>query len=97
MPYFSLYCRLRGLDEASVRTVTEWGLKKLGLVAYSDRAAGTYSGGNKRKLSTAIALVGDPSIVFLVGWGIFNTFCRFNYERSVSYIRDVAVTFLRML
>jgi len=25
-----------------------------------------FSGGNKRKLSTAIALVGDPPIVFLV-------------------------------
>ena len=31
------------------------------------RCAGTYSGGNKRKLSTAIALIGNPSIVFLVG------------------------------
>ena len=30
------------------------------------RCAGTYSGGNKRKLSTAIALIGNPSIVFLV-------------------------------
>ena len=30
------------------------------------RAAGTYSGGNKRKLSTAIALIGKPSMVFLV-------------------------------
>ena len=32
------------------------------------RCAGTYSGGNKRKLSTAIALVGNPSIVFLVSF-----------------------------
>ena len=46
--------------------VSEWGLKKLGLLPYADRCAGTYSGGNKRKLSTAIALVGNPSIVFLV-------------------------------
>ena len=46
--------------------VSDWGLKKLGLVPYADRCAGTYSGGNKRKLSTAIALVGNPSIVFLV-------------------------------
>ncbi|XP_023327394.1 ATP-binding cassette sub-family A member 2 [Eurytemora carolleeae] len=63
--HLTLYARLRGLDEASVKRATEWGLKKLGLVAYSDRCAGTYSGGNKRKLSTAIALVGNPSIVFL--------------------------------
>ena len=32
-----LYARLRGLDEASVNRVTEWGLRKLGLAAYSDR------------------------------------------------------------
>eukprot|EP00094_Tigriopus_californicus_P002639 TCALIF_02551-PA protein Name:"Similar to Abca7 ATP-binding cassette sub-family A member 7 (Rattus norvegicus)" AED:0.06 eAED:0.06 QI:3223/1/1/1/0.88/0.92/28/283/1389 len=63
--HLRLYARLRGLDEDSVKKVADWGLKKLGLVAYSDRCAGTYSGGNKRKLSTAIALVGNPSIVFL--------------------------------
>ena len=32
-----------------------------------------HSGGNKRKLSTAIALVGNPSVVFLVG----NSNCHF--------------------
>ncbi|KAG8226834.1 hypothetical protein J437_LFUL007088 [Ladona fulva] len=41
------------------------GLKKLGLGRYADRLSGTFSGGNKRKLSTAIALVGDPPLVFL--------------------------------
>ena len=41
--------------ERNVRPVTCW----------LSRCAGTYSGGNKRKLSTAIALVGNPSIVFL--------------------------------
>ena len=45
---------------------TEWGLKRLGLTPYADRCAGTYSGGNKRKLSTAIALIGNPSLIFLV-------------------------------
>ena len=29
-----------------------------------------YSGGNKRKLSTAIALVGNPMIVFLVNYSV---------------------------
>ena len=64
--HLRLYSRLRGLDEDAVRRVADWGLKKLGLLPYADRAAGTYSGGNKRKLQTAIALVGNPSIVFLV-------------------------------
>lgn len=41
-------------------------LKKLGLLPYKNRCAGTYSGGNKRKLSTAIAFIGNPAVVFLV-------------------------------
>jgi len=35
------------------------------LTPYADRVCGSYSGGNKRKLSLAIALVGSPSVVFL--------------------------------
>ena len=41
-------------------------LRKLSLVPYKDRCAGTYSGGNRRKLSTAVSLIGDPKVVFLV-------------------------------
>ncbi len=40
-------------------------LDKLGLSTYRDVQAGTYSGGNKRKLSVAIALTGDPDLIFL--------------------------------
>lgn len=46
--------------------VADWGIRKLGLVKYVDKAAGSYSGGNMRKLSTAIALIGGPPVVFLV-------------------------------
>ena len=35
-----------------------------GLDEYKDRKCGTYSGGNKRKLSIGMALVGDPQIIF---------------------------------
>uniref|UniRef100_A0A8D3EE15 ABC transporter domain-containing protein n=1 Tax=Scophthalmus maximus TaxID=52904 RepID=A0A8D3EE15_SCOMX len=45
--------------------VAEWGIRKLGLVKYVDKSAGSYSGGNMRKLSTAIALIGGPPVVFL--------------------------------
>lgn len=41
-------------------------MKKLGLAQYSEREAGGYSGGNKRKLSTAISLIGAPPVIFLV-------------------------------
>lgn len=32
---------------------------------YKDRKCGTYSGGNKRKLCSAMALIGNPKVVFL--------------------------------
>lgn len=46
--------------------VGEWAIRKLGLVKYGEKYAGNYSGGNRRKLSTAIALIGGPPVVFLV-------------------------------
>ena len=46
--------------------VIEWALRKLALTEYADRQSGGYSGGNKRKLSTAIALIGQPPVIFLV-------------------------------
>lgn len=40
-------------------------IREMGLVEYEDKLSGTLSGGNKRKLSVAMALIGNPSIVFL--------------------------------
>lgn len=45
-------------------------MEKLELTKYADKPAGTYSGGNKRKLSTAIALIGYPAFIFLVSPGV---------------------------
>uniref|UniRef100_A0A8C2WZC7 ABC transporter domain-containing protein n=1 Tax=Cyclopterus lumpus TaxID=8103 RepID=A0A8C2WZC7_CYCLU len=63
--HLEFYARLRGVPEKEVTMVAEWGIQKLGLVKYSSKSAGTYSGGNKRKLSTAIALIGCPQVIFL--------------------------------
>uniref|UniRef100_A0A8C8RML7 ABC transporter domain-containing protein n=1 Tax=Pelusios castaneus TaxID=367368 RepID=A0A8C8RML7_9SAUR len=63
--HLEFYCRLRGIPEEETPRVAQWGISKLGLAQYADRPAGGYSGGNKRKLSTAIALLGAPSVVFL--------------------------------
>lgn len=38
---------------------------RTGLEEYADRRCGTYSGGNKRKLSTAMAFIGEPPVVLL--------------------------------
>lgn len=40
-------------------------INEVGLTLYADRPCGTYSGGNKRKLSLALALIGDPKVLFL--------------------------------
>uniref|UniRef100_A0A8C7N8Y5 P-type phospholipid transporter n=1 Tax=Oncorhynchus kisutch TaxID=8019 RepID=A0A8C7N8Y5_ONCKI len=61
-----LYARLRGVPESDISRVADWGIQKLGLSEYAGRCAGTYSGGNKRKLSTAIAMIGCPALVLLV-------------------------------
>ncbi|NXW57022.1 ABCA4 protein, partial [Eurystomus gularis] len=60
-----LYARLRGVPADEIKRVAEWGIQKLGLPMYADHLAGTYSGGNKRKLSTAIALIGCPPLILL--------------------------------
>ncbi|XP_068164948.1 phospholipid-transporting ATPase ABCA1-like [Antennarius striatus] len=63
--HLEFYARLRGVPENEVTMVAEWGIQKLGLIKYSKKSAGTYSGGNKRKLSTAMALIGCPPVIFL--------------------------------
>uniref|UniRef100_A0A3Q3XQQ9 ABC transporter domain-containing protein n=1 Tax=Mola mola TaxID=94237 RepID=A0A3Q3XQQ9_MOLML len=60
-----LYARLRGVPESEIPRVAEWGIQKLGLIEYASCRAGTYSGGNRRKLSTAIAMIGCPALVLL--------------------------------
>ncbi|XP_057706240.1 phospholipid-transporting ATPase ABCA1-like isoform X2 [Corythoichthys intestinalis] len=63
--HLELYAILRGVPGEEVCDVAEWGVRKLGLLKYADKAAGSYSGGNLRKLSTAMALIGAPPVVFL--------------------------------
>ncbi|XP_039092407.1 retinal-specific phospholipid-transporting ATPase ABCA4 [Hyaena hyaena] len=60
-----LYARLRGVPADEIERVANWSIQSLGLSLYADRLVGTYSGGNKRKLSTAIALIGCPPLVLL--------------------------------
>ncbi|XP_048742335.2 phospholipid-transporting ATPase ABCA3-like isoform X2 [Ostrea edulis] len=61
----TLYARLRGVSEREIRRVVNVLMDAVTLTEYADKLCGTYSGGNKRKLSTAIALVGDPPFLML--------------------------------
>eukprot|EP00911_Craspedida_sp_UC1_P000304 UC1_evm1s230 len=61
----SMYARLRGVPESRVRETVEDLITGLMLEKHADKRCGKYSGGNKRKLSVAIALIGNADLVFL--------------------------------
>uniref|UniRef100_A0A8C6Y5X6 ATP-binding cassette sub-family A member 2 n=1 Tax=Naja naja TaxID=35670 RepID=A0A8C6Y5X6_NAJNA len=63
--HLELYTRLRGIPWKDEEQVVKWALKKLELAKYAHKPVSTFSGGNKRKLSTAIALIGYPAFIFL--------------------------------
>lgn len=63
--HLKFYAAIKGITPDSIDEVVNVKLKEMGLIEYADRATGGYSGGNKRKLSVAMAMIGDPTIVFL--------------------------------
>ena len=60
-----MYARIKGIPEAEIASVVDSHLRNLGLKVFENKRAGTLSGGNRRKLSVAIALIAEPPIVFL--------------------------------
>jgi ATP-binding cassette subfamily A (ABC1) protein 1 len=63
--HLTLHGQLKNLPEGELRLQTEELLARLDLSKYRGRYAGALSGGNKRKLSLGIALIGDPAVVML--------------------------------
>ncbi|KAL1529554.1 hypothetical protein AB1Y20_000498 [Prymnesium parvum] len=61
----AMYLRLRRVPSAAIDEETRALLEELDLVALADRMVATFSGGNKRKLSAAIALTGEPRLLLL--------------------------------
>ncbi|XP_057605511.1 phospholipid-transporting ATPase ABCA3-like [Hippopotamus amphibius kiboko] len=61
----TMYARLWGVSEPQVQQYVNKWLNSLQLESYADKLIRTYSGGNKRRLSTAIALMGKPSVILL--------------------------------
>jgi len=55
--------RVRGVQE--IEHSADAVIKAVGLQAFSSRMAATFSGGNKRKLSVGIALIGNPTVLLL--------------------------------
>ncbi|XP_032896611.1 ATP-binding cassette sub-family A member 3 [Amblyraja radiata] len=60
-----MYARMRGIPELHIAQCVDDVLQSLLLEPYARRLVRTYSGGNKRKLSTGVAMIGNPSVLFL--------------------------------
>ncbi|XP_012502961.1 PREDICTED: ATP-binding cassette sub-family A member 3-like [Propithecus coquereli] len=60
-----MFARIRGIPERCISACVDQILDDLAMDVYADKLVKTYSGGNKRKLSTAIALIGEPALIFL--------------------------------
>ncbi|XP_029955495.1 retinal-specific phospholipid-transporting ATPase ABCA4-like [Salarias fasciatus] len=88
--HLHLYARLRGVPEYEISRVADWAIQKLGLSEYAGHSAGTYSGGNRRKLSTAIAMIGCPALVLLdePTTGMDPLSRRFLWNSIMSVIQD---------
>ncbi|XP_070199001.1 phospholipid-transporting ATPase ABCA3-like isoform X2 [Littorina saxatilis] len=61
----SMFGRLRGIPHSHLQECVTSFLNILELGSHGPKRAGNLSGGMKRKLSTAVSLIGDPSVILL--------------------------------
>lgn len=64
----TFYARVKGVPENQIADFVDRSLTRMDLQRYRHQLTKDYSGGNKRKLSLAIAFVGAPRTVFLGTW-----------------------------
>ncbi|XP_053674249.1 phospholipid-transporting ATPase ABCA3-like [Anopheles nili] len=60
-----IFARLRGIPSRSIESLVERLAVDLHFKCHLDKRIQAYSGGTRRKLSTALALIGDPAVVYL--------------------------------
>jgi ATP-binding cassette subfamily A (ABC1) protein 3 len=63
--HLEFYARIKKIPKNFVEDLIKAQLKDMNLEQYENKKAGTLSGGNKRKLSVAMAMLGNPPVVFL--------------------------------
>jgi ATP-binding cassette, subfamily A (ABC1), member 3 len=61
--HLNFYARIRGVEDP--RHNAQEVMRAVGLQSYASRMAAKLSGGNKRKLSLGIALMGNPTVLLL--------------------------------
>ena len=59
------FAHIRGVNPTKIEPMVEALLRRMNLLEKADQTAGTLSGGMKRRLSIAMAVIGSPRVVFL--------------------------------
>jgi len=63
--HLEIYAALKGIKSNVRARLIDKAIRDMDLIDYTNIRANVLSGGNKRKLSVAIALIGNPPLVFL--------------------------------
>lgn len=63
--HLELFASLRGVPKSQISAEVENWIKKLKLSLCANQPSANYSGGNKRRLNIALALIGNPNLVLL--------------------------------
>ena len=59
------YAKIKGIPVSRREELVEDAIKQLNLSEHREKLAGALSGGNKRKLSVGMAIIGNPPIILL--------------------------------
>lgn len=60
-----IFALIRGVPRKNINALAVQLADDLNFTKHLDKKTKEYSGGNKRKLSTALTLIGDPSVIYL--------------------------------
>ncbi|RHY28486.1 hypothetical protein DYB32_005940 [Aphanomyces invadans] len=63
--HLELFASIKGVPASHIHDTVKDKMDQMNLNDFEHKLAGTLSGGNKRKLSVAIAMIGSPPIIFL--------------------------------
>jgi len=90
-----LFGNLHTMPKDKIKKNSEELLNKLGLLEDANRRAGRYSGGIRRRLNIAMALVQDPKIVFLdeptVGMDVQSRHAVWDFLREIKKRRKTII------
>jgi ABC-type multidrug transport system ATPase subunit len=65
LEHIKLFSKIRGIDDSALENYAMQKIREVGLEHRSDFRIKYLSGGMKRRLSIAIATIGDPKVIFL--------------------------------